>query len=237
MNIARILVRCLAVLAIGRTVTAAGITPVRIVQTVEPQFPAALAFSPLTSGEARVIILVEADGRLADLLVSGYTDKAFADEAVRALRRWTFGPARKEGEPIGVRLELRFDFSTTGRVVSLTPVDIPEVLIRSFVPPTLVTRVCQARELDHPLATLETVDPSHPGGTPPAPGQTGSTLIDFYVDEQGQARMPVVLKTTHETYAQAAVGALNQWRFAAPTRGGRPVAVRVRQQFVFAGDS
>jgi outer membrane biosynthesis protein TonB len=46
-----------------------------------------------------------------------------------------------------------------------------------------------------------------------------------------------VLKTTDETYAQAAVGALSQWRFEPPTRRGKPVAVRVQQKFVFSNDS
>ncbi len=237
MNTARLLASYVAALALGAAVSAAGITPVRIEKTVEPRFPNALAFATINSGEARVVICVDASGRLTDLLVSGYTDKAFADEAVRALRQWTYTPASRNGEPIGVRLELRFDFSAPGRVVSMMAMEAADVLVRSFVPTTMVTRICQPGELDRPVAAVQTVEPPHPGLVPGAPTQTGSTVIDFYVDENGQARMPVVVRATHEDYAQAAVSALNQWRFAPPTRHGQPVAVRVQQEFIFPSSS
>ena len=236
MNPARQLAVALAA-ALSVAVSGSEIIPVRIQQTVEAQFPSALAFSPLTSGHASVIICVDATGQLSALLVAGYTDQAFADEAVHVLRQWTFLPARKDGEPVGSRLELRFDFSSPGRVVSMSTCDATEVLTRNFAPQARVTRVCPANELDHPLAAVQTVEPAHPGKLAPAPQPTDRTVIDFYVDEQGQARMPVVVRTTHEAFAEAAVGALTQWRFAPPTRHGKPVSVRVQQEFVFPGDS
>jgi len=48
--------------------------------------------------------------------------------------------------------------------------------------------------------------------------------------------MPVVLKSTHDTFAQAAVVALSKWRFATPTAAGARCR-RVQQQFVFPGGS
>lgn len=62
-------------------------------------------------------------------------------------------------------------------------------------------------------------------------------MVDFYVDENGQIRMPVVTESTDNTYAQATIGALNQWRFSAPTKQGKPIAVRVQQKFIFPADS
>jgi TonB family protein len=134
-------------------------------------------------------------------------------------------------------MHLKFYFSATGRVVTLTPLDTMEAVTQSWLPHAFVTRVCSASELDRPVTPLQTVDPGVLGGTLPAPAQKATALVDFYVDETGQTRMPVVLKSTHDTYAQAAVWALSQWRFAAPTRHGEPVAVRVQQQFVFPGGS
>jgi protein TonB len=225
----------LGFLAAAVCTSAAENSPVRIEQTVEPQFPTALAFSPVSAGEARIVIIVDATGKLADVLVSGYTHQAFADEAVRALKQWRYSPAYERGEPIGIRMELKFDFTATGRVVSLTPMDAVDAFTHSWLPPTFVTRVCSPRELDRPVMPLRTVDPGWPEKTPVGPNQQGTALVDFYVDEKGQARMPVVLNSTHETFAQAAVWAISQWRFAAPTRRGEPVAVRVQQRFVFPG--
>ena len=133
------LVACLAGLTFSSALVSASTTPVRIEQTVEAQFPAALSFSSITSGEARVMINIDADGKLADLMVTGFTDPAFAAEAVGLLRQWRY--------------------------------------------------------------------------------------------------KPVILETTDLKYAEAAVGALSQWRFTAHTRQGKPVTVRVQQQFIFPGDS
>lgn len=209
----------------------------RIEQTVEPQFPAALALSRISSGEARVVINVDDTGNLADLLVTSYTDKAFADEAVSMLKQWRYGAATVEGKPVGVRMELIFDFSTTGRVMSLSAIETIDALFDRMGTRTMVTAVCQAKELDQPLAAVQLVSPPKPANTAASVGARHSVLIDFYVDDQGQSRMPVVLNSPAVAYSQAAVDALTQWRFTAPTRGGKPVAVRARQEFVFTNGS
>ena len=68
---------------------------------------------------------------------------------------------------------------------------------------------------------------------PVAPASGGKAVVDFIGDPQGAPRMPVVVSSTHELFGEAAVDALSRWRFQPPTRGGRPVAVRVTQEFVF----
>jgi TonB family protein len=216
---------------------AAQTTPLRIEQTVEPQFPHALTLTNITGGEARVLVDIEADGRLADWLVTGYTHRAFADEAVSALRQWRFTAPTEDGRPVGVRTELRFEFQTTGRVVSLMAIETPELLLKQMgIGPRLITQVCNLQELDRPIAPVNPASPAHPR----APGATTaprSVLVDFYVDETGQPRMPVVVSSDHDLLAQAAIGALTRWRFTPPTRAGRPVSVRVRQEFIFPANS
>jgi TonB family protein len=212
-------------------------TPLHIEQTVEARFPHALSLTHLTSGEARVVVNIDADGKLVDWLVTGYTDKAFADEAVSVLKEWRYVAPTEGGQPIGVRTELRFEFEATGRVVSLTAIETPEVLLKQMgIEPHLVTRVCNLQELDHPIAPVNPVTPVYPRA-PGAATSARSVLVDFYVDETGQPRMPVVVSSAHEVLAQAAVGALNRWRFNAPTRAGKPVSVRVRQEFIFPANS
>jgi TonB family protein len=83
---------------------------------------------------------------------------------------------------------------------------------------------------------VQTVPPRHPGA-PVAPDSGGKAVVDFLVDEQGTPRMPVVLSSTHELFGEAAVDAISRWRFQPPTCGGRPVVVRVSQEFVFPGRS
>ncbi len=218
-------------------VASATTTPIRIEQTSEPQFPVALTYTPITSGEARVIINVDADGKLADLLVTGYSHPAFAQEAVNLLKQWRYTPASKDGEAIGVRVELLMNFESKGRIVSMTAIETTDAFTRRIIPVEITRRVCRANELDHPIEVLHAESPMHPGKLEQATETSGSTLVDFYVDENGTARMPVVIETTNASYAQAAVGALGQWRFSAPTKAGKPVAVRVLQRFVFPTES
>lgn len=238
MNAARLILRNLpfAVLAVGTAAFATN-TPVRIEQTVEPRFPAALVFSPISSGEARVMINVDDEGTLADLMVTSYTDKAFADEAVRMLKLWRYGAATVDGEPVGVRMELSFDFSAQGRVVSLSAIETINALFDRTGNRTVVTAVCHSTELDQPLAAVRAVHPPKPADVAGPDSARKSVLIDFYVDEKGEPRMPVVVYSPALVYSQAAVSALNQWRFTLPTRGGKPVAVRARQEFVFSQGS
>jgi outer membrane biosynthesis protein TonB len=237
MNPGCILIRLCAVLAVSAAVASAKTVPVRIEQTVEAQFPAALAFTALTSGEARVMVNIAADGQLADVMVTGYTNKAFADEAVSLLKRWHYDAATVDGQAVGVRLELQIKFVSTGRVVSLTALDATDALTRKLMPDALFKNVCLPAELDHPIEALQSVSPPHPGKADHAVQRNGTTLVDFYVDEHGRIRMPVVMETTNQLYAQASVDALDQWRFSTPTKHGKPVAVRVQQRFVFPEDS
>lgn len=226
-----------AALVISAAVVSAKITPICVEQTVQGQFPASLAFSPINSGEARVMINIDADGKLADLMVTGYSHPAFATEAVGLLKQWRYSPAAIDGIPIGVRAELRINFVAKGRVISLSAIDTTGALLQNMIPQPLFESVCGPAELDNPIEALQMVSPPTPGKTEPSRQLTATTVVDFYVDEQGQIRMPVVTESTNETYAQATVSVLNQWRFSAPTRRGKPVAVRVQQKFIFPGDS
>jgi outer membrane biosynthesis protein TonB len=230
--------RLLAVLFVAFvTGLSAQTTPLRIEQTVEARFPHVLSLSHITVGEARVIVNIDADGKLVDWLVSGYTHKAFADEAVAVLKQWRYTAPRDGGQPTGIRTELRFAFEATGRVVSLMAIDTPDLLVKTMgIPDALVTPVCHPRELDRPIAPVAAAAPAFPRQSGSATGGR-SVLIDFYVDESGQPRMPVVVNEPYVGFAHAAMGALNQWRFTTPTRAGKPVSVRVRQEFIFPGSS
>jgi TonB family protein len=237
MNTGRTLFGFIAVLAVSTAVVSAKTTPVKIEQTVEGRFPASLEFTPITSGQARVMINVDSEGKLADLMVVSYSNPAFAEEAAALLKRWRYSPATVDGEPVGVRFQLEIDFVAKGRVISLTAIETTNSLVDKIIPVQLVKRVCAAGELDHPLEVLQAVNPPNPGLANNASQSSGSTLVDFYVDENGQARMPVVMETTNPSFAQAAVNALNQWKFSSPTRRGKPIAVRVQQEFIFPGSS
>lgn len=223
--------------AASASLSGAHTTPLRIEQTAEARFPNALVLSSISEGEARVVVNVDDAGKLVDCLVTGYTDKAFADEAVSLLKRWRYEPATENGQPVGVRTELRLEFHAKGRVVSLTAGETPAVLLKQMgIGPRFTRSVYTLKDLDQPVAPINPTSPLYPAVEDATPGRQ-SVVVDFYVDEQGQPRMPVVVNGAHDHFAYAAVDALSRWRFTAPTRAGKPVTVRVRQEFVFPGRS
>jgi TonB family protein len=214
-------------------------TPLRIEQTIEPRFPPELALSTLREGEARVVVNIDANGQLVDWLVTGYSDRAFADEAVTVLKAWRYEAPRDDGQPVGVRTELRFQFEAKGRVISLTAIETTDILLKQVgVGPMFTRNVCLPQELDRPLTPVSAATPLYPAPSAATNlAKPHSVVVDFYVDAQGVPRMPVVVNEAHAHFASAAVDALTRWRFTAPTRSGKPIAVRVRQEFVFPGRS
>lgn len=62
------------------------------------------------SGSAEISFVVGLDGVPADFEVLRADHPAFADHAVIAVRAWRFEPARKDGQPIAVRMRQVFRF-------------------------------------------------------------------------------------------------------------------------------
>ena len=205
----------------------------RIVQTTPANFPDVLAREGINEGEVRVVLHVDADGRLVDYLVTAYTRRELADEWVANVRDWSFEPARHRGRPAGSRGEVVFTFQARGMVVSLTQVDAISVGTNRLLSPSLTSVLCRPSELDEPVRALHVVQPQPPGDALASPPSRPTVMVDFYVDETGRPRMPVVLRAPHDLYASASVAALMQWRFNPPARRGRPVIVRATQLFTF----
>ena len=79
-------------------------TPLKIIQTGEANFPAQLAMTGINTGRARAVCNIDADGRLADVIITAYTHPEFAREVADSLRAWSYEPAREHGKPVGTRV-------------------------------------------------------------------------------------------------------------------------------------
>ena len=222
-----------SVLPAAHAIDESGERPVRILQTVEAKFPNELISAGVREGEVRAILLVDADGKLGDCLISAYSHPEFAVELLSCVRSWEYVPAMQNGQPTGQRIQIVFHFNQKGSIVSMLPAMAIQASLNRFFPAGLTALVCKANELDRTPAIIEKVSPRHPGKQLDAQARNGNALIDFYIDSEGKPRMPVVMKATHEEYAIAAAEALMNWRFEPPMRQGRPIAVRMVQEFLF----
>lgn len=207
--------------------------PVRIIQTTEAKFPVELSNQGVREGEVRAMLLVNADGRLEDCLVTAYTHPEFAVELLNAVKTWEYLPAKVKGVPTGQRLQIVFHFNQRGALVSMLPAMAVAAQMNQMLPKHLTLLVRRAGELDHMPVAVERISPAHPGKGLKPGERSGTASIDFFIDAQGHPRMPVVLRATREEFAVAAADALLQWRFEPPTCQGQPVAVRMVQEFIF----
>lgn len=205
---------------------------IAINQTDVLVYPFSMMLSGIFSGEARVVISVDAAGQLSDTLVVGYTNAAFAEAAVGALKRWTFEPARAHGVARASRAHVLFTFKNDmSAMVQSLPGMADANALRS-AGERYVYRACQLRDLDRIPIPAQVVAPAPSKGG--LRGGKRTVTVEFYIDEEGRVRVPAIGRDeADDTYAAAAVAAVEQWRFEPPVRKGRPVLVLARQDFTF----
>jgi TonB family protein len=203
----------------------------KIIQTVDPVFPDSLIATYRRGGQVTLLISVNTQGKLSEWLPLRYTDPAFSDAAVAALKEWKFEPARLHGEPVPVSIELIFNFEVKGVVVSVTASDTVTAQMNDLIGHHSYAP-CTLRELDRIPVPLKTVSPIYPEELAVL-GASGDVIVEFYIDERGRVRMPIVTGQPHQELANLAVDAVRQWQFEPPTRRGHPVLVKVRQVLRF----
>jgi TonB family protein len=84
-------------------------TPPRLASGRAPVYPIGRALDG-ESGSAEISYVVGVDGVPVDFEVLRADHPAFGDHAVIAVRAWRFEPARKDGQPIAVRMRQVFSF-------------------------------------------------------------------------------------------------------------------------------
>lgn len=200
--------------------------------TVEPQLPAALRMNGLRAGRVLVTIDVDAEGKLADLLVLGASHRELIRPCVEAMQKWNFRPARYEGLPVLAQLQLAIELSQERAVINRTAGQATADWVENLGGRHDDYQVCPAAEIDRPPVAIYTLAPRYPAGAAKE-GVRGRVRVHFYIDEQGAVRMPAVSADTHPYLSWAAIKALREWKFAPPTRRGQPVLVAATQEFNF----
>jgi len=200
----------------------------RIIQTVEAQFPWMLSQQGTTEGWALIAIAVDARGNLVDCMPVSYSKRAFAKAAIDALRVWRFEPTRVRGEPVGSKVEVMFNFQAVGVVLSF---DMSRHLNR-LVQEKPEYQPCSLRELDRVPTPIVAPPPAY-GKWLVDKGVVGECVVNFYIDETGSVRLPAVVSADFPELGILAVEAIEKWKFEPPTSGNRPVLAKVRQSFSF----
>lgn len=199
----------------------------------DPFFPEALARAGVLGGEAELMVTIGADGRASDSMVVSYTHRELADLSLDVLKDTYFVPVVRNGVATSVRTRLTFAYEAHGLIVSQTVGEHLHNRLERLLSTGRVTQLKKMGELDRAPKATRVVNPQYPA-TAAEQGAGTRLTIDFFIDEKGRVRMPVLDRGEHSPLAEAAVAALLEWQFDPPTQRGRPVIVNAKQEFVFA---
>jgi outer membrane biosynthesis protein TonB len=187
-------------------------------------FPSAAGVRGIAHGFATVAVLVDADGKPLDFLVTSETDDAFGRALVAELETLAYQPATLRGAPIPARCGFTYEFQAGGTLNVLNASES-----RSTLGQPKPVRVAVAEgKLDHKLEIVAGAVPVLPPGV--GPGKPVKVLVTFFVDETGQVRVPNVESSPLPEVIAPAIAALSTWKFQPPTVGGKPAIVFVTRR-------
>jgi TonB family protein len=204
--------------------------PCQIQQRVKVQFPVRAFHEGITHGTVWLLLEVHREGRLGDVLAFAHSGEEFAREALDAVEKWTFAPARLDGEPIRSINTINVQFEVNGVTAYTKLIGQPERHVASGKP--YAYRPFMLNELDGVPKAVARSSPIYPTEWIKE-GRTGAVTIDYFIDEEGNTRFPRVVGDADELLAATTVEAVKLWQFEPPLRHGRPVLAQVRQTFHF----
>jgi len=175
----------------------------RLLDVTVPEAPEELAEKTASAPDLYVTAMVDAEGHVVKATADDSSLDLLRQPAENAVRKWSFAPARKNGQPVAqeVRVPVAFLWSDNPKA-DVFPRAIHEV--RPIYPEEIRRN-----------------------------GWRGEVNIRFVVDIEGRVRDPVVVSSTNPTLNQPALDALLQWRFEPATYHGMPVSMRVEQPIDF----
>lgn len=226
---------CLFSLILGVTAPAAEerdatvVVPPQVLTTVPPVHDPELIKAGV-EGEVQLICRVDASGRVTEVRVVDSPHEELAAAAVTALRRWTFTPGTRNGEPGDFQVSIPFRFilpwqqkleNALGRPIFVevagTPVPAEEMPVWPM-----------------PQRNLGAPYPRSLAGS----GETGSVVLDLTIDLEGNVVNPEVVRASHNAFVLPAIATALQLKFP-PQIGpdGEPVWVNLILQYEFKEDS
>jgi len=209
-----------------------GFQSIRITKSAKPIYPWPLRVIGVTTGETAVACAIDIYGQLTDIMPLAYTQIEFYEVAASAIRTWEFAPARSRGNPVPVVQIFTFEFEASRDVVQMTSADSVASWMGHLGDTLDRYRVMKLSELDAIPAPVKVVNPLYPE-TRVGSGIEGDVVVEFYIDEKGDVRMPAIVEHTHLDFAAVAIDAVLQWKFEPPMHDGRNVTALARQKFHF----
>ena len=84
--------------------------PPKVIEGTRPEYPEQEA-EHREKGFVVIICTVGVDGQARDFEIEHMTNPAFAYEAVRAIQKWRWAPALKDGQPVAQKIRVPMHFN------------------------------------------------------------------------------------------------------------------------------
>lgn len=169
--------------------------PISVVPAVYPP-------QSLFGGEVIFDAQVDSEGKLTDAKVI-HGDPPFLDKARAALETWAFRPARIEGEPIGERIGVAFEFAEPY-------LPSPKRRTHNYPEPADLD--------DRAPVPVYTVEPEYPVTAV----AEGSVVVLGIINAEGQLTSTEVIRDEGPLTA-ATTAAMQRWRFAPGVKAGKNI--------------
>lgn len=185
-------------------------------------------------GKTNVKFLVGPDGRVASAQLLEATTPEMGRAALAMIDTWVFTPAtKKDGTPCFAALAIEHDFKARG--ASDVPVAQEALQILRWLDKS-PAKIAALADLDGVPKALSRRLPVYPSALRAA-GKPGEAVIEFFIDEYGDAQLPHIISSSAPEFGYAAVQAVATWRFEPARKGGKIVVARVRIPIEFKPDA
>lgn len=189
-----------------------------------PVYPFA-ALQAGMKGTTRLTFVVGPEGNVVKATLVQATTPEMGLATLAMIDVWHFTPAKKkDGTPTFALLSLEYDFNPSGFG------DVPVTHAARGILRLLEKhpeKIVSAGQLDLLPKPISRRPPVYPI-TLNKVGQTGKALIEFFIDEEGDAQLPRIVSSTAPAFGYAAAQAVATWRFEPAKKGGKAVVTRVQ---------
>lgn len=204
----------------------------------EPVYPRELKSKTIT-GSAVIGYIVDTKGYTDQVQIGFATHKEFGESAAKAVEKWRYDPATKNGAAVNCVMFMPIEFTITDDAVAPVKKQA-SVETRPTVKkePVFKMQYYGASEVDtqpevKPMQRNNFPTPRNPSSLIRRGITHGDVLIAFIVDAKGIPQEVQVEESNFDEYANDAVKAVQTWRFKPAIKNGVPVNCRVQAPFSF----
>lgn len=196
--------------------------PPRIIEKTDPIYPFE-ARQRDVQGSVTLRFIVTKEGDVSEpTVVKGVPPGVFDDSALKAIMRWRFEPAIKDGGPVDVIIiaPLKYELRQSGHtLIEKTEDGLQTVYTLS--------------EIDEPPRVMKKIDPIYPYSAKRRRIQ-GEVTLRFIVTKEGEVVKPAVVKGEPPgVFDESALRAIVKWQFKPAIKDGEAVDVLIIAPFRF----